>query len=197
MSAGVQPLGCERQAKAWTPTTGRAIATNSSSPTPDTCHLTPEHSRPALLEVPVSVGFNWSHFRRAQWIRELAAHRLVRPLRVVGILDRLNLIRQIKFSPEKANATRMQQLVDAYVRNSAPCVVMLLHSSSLLPGCSPYVPDQQRLDRLYQDLERTFEHCLCRHGMQSATLTGFAERPADLPPAQCSNDVSSTARISQ
>jgi len=147
--------------------------------------------------VPVSVGFNWPHFRRAQWIRELAAHRLVRPLRVVGILDRLNVIRQIKFSPEKANATRMRQLVDAYVRNSAPCMVMLLHSSSLMPGYSPYVPDQQRLERLYQDLERTFEHCLCRHGMQSATLTGFAERPADLPPAQCSNDVSSMARISQ
>jgi len=135
-----------------------------------------------LLEAPVSVGFSRADFTRAHRMREFAKKRVFRPFRLAGILDRLNLAHRIKFNPEQADARRMNQLVDAYLANGAPCMVMMLHSSSLVPGCSPYVADQSRLDRLYRDLEATFEHCLSRRHMKSETLSGFAEPYLDATP---------------
>ena len=128
-----------------------------------------------LLEVPVSVGYNRRSFDLVHAIRERCRHPLIRPWRVIGILDRLGIIRQIKFSPEQADASRMNRLVDMYLQREVPCMVMMLHSSSLMPGYSPYVPDQERLERLYADLQTTFEYCFARHGMQSDTLTGLAQ----------------------
>jgi hypothetical protein len=127
-----------------------------------------------LLEVPVSVGYSRGDFQRAHRWRELAASRPLRSLRLVGVLDRLDLVRRIKFSPEQADASRMNRLIEAFAGHQAPCVVMLLHSSSLAPGYSPYVRDERQLERLYVNLRATFEYAR-RRGLTSDTLSGFAE----------------------
>jgi hypothetical protein len=127
------------------------------------------------LEVPVSVGYSRPGFRRAQRIRRFAERPALRRFHLVGALDRLNLVRRIKFSPEQADAARLRQLVDAYTVNRAPCVVMMLHSSSLVTGCSPYARDERKLEDLYHALTATFEYCVRRRGMGTATLTGFAQ----------------------
>ena len=56
----------------------------------------------------------------------------------------------------------------------APAMVMLLHSSSLVPGGSPYVGNEARLERLHDDLAETWQYCLSARGMTAETLTGFA-----------------------
>jgi hypothetical protein len=133
-----------------------------------------EHPGGSVLEVPISVGFSRPGFRRAQRIRRWAEAPVLRHLRLVGILDRLNLVRRIKLSPEQADAKRMRQLVDAYLAEGARSVVMMLHSASLVPGCSPYVAGAPALERLYDDLIATWEHCLSARGMTAPTLTEFA-----------------------
>ena len=62
-----------------------------------------------LLEVPVTVGYNRMNFRRADTIRRLAARTPFRQLRCVGILDRLGVVRRIKFSPEQADVAQMKR----------------------------------------------------------------------------------------
>jgi len=136
--------------------------------------LTVEDPAGTVLEVPVSVGFSRQGFRRAQRIRQWAERPALRPLRLTGILDRLNLVRRIKLSPEQADANRMRQLVDACLAEGARSVVMMLHSASLVPGCSPYVADAAGLERLYDDLIATWQHSLSSRGMTSRTLTEFA-----------------------
>jgi len=133
-----------------------------------------EDAAGTMLEVPVSVGFSRPGFRRAQRIRQWAERPALRPLRLVGILDRLNLVRRIKLSPEQADGFRMRQLVDAYLAEGARSVVMMLHSASLVPGCSPYVADAPGLERLYDDLIATWQYCLSSLGMTARTLTEFA-----------------------
>lgn len=134
-----------------------------------------------LLEVPVSVGFNRPDFERAQAIRDFAMRPWLRRMRSVGILDRLGIVRRIKFSPEQADARAMTQLVDAYLAQQAPVMVMLFHSTSLTPGNSPYVSDAGRLEQFYADLAEVFEVCLHRRGMTPATLSGFAAQYTSLP----------------
>ena len=127
-----------------------------------------------LLEIPVSVGFNWRNCDAAHRTREFLRLRIPRSLHPVGIVDRLNLLRQITFSPEKAGGARMKQLAGVCVAIGAPCMVMILHSSSLAAGYSPYVADERQCEALYDNLAMTFEHCMQRLGMESRTLTAFA-----------------------
>jgi len=127
-----------------------------------------------LLEVPVTVGYNRASFSRAHAIRSLAMTAPLRKLRAVGILDRLGLVRRIKLSPEQADSHSITTLIDACLKRQSECLVLMFHSSSLMPGFSPYVPDAPALDRFYERLERCFEYCLGKHAMSALTLTDFS-----------------------
>jgi len=128
-----------------------------------------------LLEVPVGVGYNRVNFRRADAIRHLAGRWPLRQLRCVGVLDRLGIIRRIKFSPEQADAAQLKRFVDMGVSQGAPCLVLMFHSSSLVPGHSPYVPDERSLEQFYQRLLDVFEYCVDCLQCPSSTLSGFAK----------------------
>lgn len=133
-----------------------------------------------ILEIPVAVGFNRTDFKLAHfWQKKLSKSKLQK-IRVVGILDRLNLLRRIKFSPEQSNFSRMKQLVEKYLDLRIPFLTMMFHSSSLVPGNSPYVKTENDLERFFQTLEKTFDYCLNRKGMKTTTLTAAAEFSKDL-----------------
>ncbi|NOX54891.1 MAG: hypothetical protein GXP27_10730 [Planctomycetes bacterium] len=93
----------------------------------------------------------------------------------MGLLDRLGIARRIKFSPEQATARQMMRLADLYLRQKVPCLVLMFHSSSLVPGQSPYVPDTRALEGFYRRLERVFEHCLVTRGCRNAILSELAD----------------------
>jgi len=92
----------------------------------------------------------------------------------VGLLDRLGVARRVKLSPEQAGAVAMRQLIDAFLKHAAPCVVLMFHSSSLVPGLSPYVRDANGLERFFEALENVFEHACRTRRLLPNTLTGFA-----------------------
>ena len=136
-------------------------------------NLCQPHESGSLLEVPVSVGFNRHDFTWAQSIRQAAMHPWIRCFHGVGIMDRLGIVRKIKFSPEQSDAQRMKQLVDAYLAQRVPAIVMMFHSSSLVPGYSPYVQDPRDLEQFHRDMQSVLEHCLKVAGTVSSTLTAF------------------------
>lgn len=134
------------------------------------------HSAGFLLEVPFSVGVSWLNFDRARRVQALRTWAPLRSIYPGRILSRLGIAWRIYFTPESVtHAVWMRRLVNLYRTQGSPCMVMGLHSSSLLAGYSPYVPNAKRLERLYQNLSDTFEYCLGRRGMVSRTLTEFAQ----------------------
>lgn len=132
------------------------------------------HRQGCLLEVPVCVGFNRRNFAAAWRLRRAAMRTPWRQLRAVGVVDRLGLAKRIKLSPEQASAGEMIQLVEAALAQGVPALVMLLHSSSLVPGYSPYVADARRLEEFLADLDQTLAHCVVRRGLTPATLSELA-----------------------
>jgi hypothetical protein len=143
-----------------------------------------------LLEVPVSVGFNCRSFRAAR-SAQAAIRRsgLLRRVRVEGILDRLGALQQIKLSPEQSSAARMNRLVDRLLEQGSPAVVMMFHSSSLLPGESPYVRTEKDLSAFLGRIEATCANCLERQEMVGATLSEFsAEWETESRPAACAKE---------
>jgi hypothetical protein len=55
-----------------------------------------------------------------------------------------------------------------------PYLMLMFHSSELMPGGSPYYPDAASVERLYALLADLFS-ALSREGVAGATVTGFAD----------------------
>ena len=53
---------------------------------------------------------------------------------------------------------------------------MMFHSSSLLPGASPYVPDEERLERLIDDLRDVLDYWVRRQKGGFGTLTEMSNQ---------------------
>ncbi len=133
-----------------------------------------------VLEVPVTVGYSRRNFASAHSMRLRASRHPWRRLRAVGLLDRTGLSRRIKLSPEQATANSLERLVDVLLARKAKSLVLMFHSSSLLAGGSPYVPDDAALQRFYSRLEKFFQLCRSKWRFESATLS---EIVAPLSPA--------------
>lgn len=134
----------------------------------------PSKEKTALLEVPVTFGFNRSNFALSKLAYDFSGHRLVRPFRLRGILDRLSVLKKLKLSPEKHNSSDLCRLVEMNIKNGNPASVMMFHSSSLLPGNTPYVKSKTDLDNFFKTLDETFDYCLKQLNMRSLSLTEFA-----------------------
>ncbi len=135
--------------------------------------LRPDPQGP-LLELPVGVGFLSGDFVAASRWR----CRLSQPpwswLRLVGILDRIGLLRRVKLSPEQSDAPTMCKLMDASVSQGNECLMLMFHSSSLVPGNTPYVRDERGLVEFYDRLRAVFSHC-AKLKLHAPTVTGYAE----------------------
>lgn len=127
-----------------------------------------------ILEVPVTVGFNRRNFERAHTCQQsIRNNTFLRKCRMEGLLDRSGLIRRIKLSPEQADASRMQALIHQCLSRRLPSLVLMFHSSSLVPGNTPYVRSAEELDEFFRRLRLTFEYCRSI-GVKFGSLTEFA-----------------------
>lgn len=115
-----------------------------------------------LLEVPVSVGYTRAPFGWRHRLRQRLEKSWLRNFKAVGFVDRIGLARRVKFSPEQANAACMCAFVDAADAQGSHCLVMMFHSSSLVPGFSPYVRDRAALDEFLRRIELTLNYCYQR-----------------------------------
>ncbi|MCA9138942.1 MAG: polysaccharide deacetylase family protein [Planctomycetales bacterium] len=133
-------------------------------------NLIEPHDSGDLYEVPVTVGYTHRYYGLASRMRSIAHRSPLRQMRMVGILDRLGLASRIKLSPEQADARRMMQLAQSWLQRHHPILVLMFHSSSLVPGFSPYVRDDHDLNNFLGRLETVFEFCLDTLGAKNCTL---------------------------
>ena len=124
----------------------------------------------SLLEIPVTAGFTHRHFELADRLRQVATQTPWRQMRAVGILDRTGIATRVKLSPEQATLARMKQLATAVVNRNVQVLVLMFHSSSLLPGCSPYVKTEQDLDRFLERLSSFFVFAQEKLSLSAITL---------------------------
>ena len=123
-----------------------------------------------LLEVPVTAGFTHRYFKVAGHLRRQAMLTPLRQLRVVGMLDRTGIATKVKLSPEQASLSQMKRLAKAVINRGVPVLVLMFHSSSLLPGCSPYVKTEQDLVRFLERLAAFFVFVRDELSLESISL---------------------------
>jgi len=132
-----------------------------------------------LLEIPPTMGFFQRDFDRcAKWRKQILRSQLSR-YHLLGIFDRLRILNFRKLSPEGSSGSDMIRLAKTFIKNGCCHLNMSFHSSSLLPGKSPYVRNELDLQKFLSNIE-AFLKFVKDSGMAFAPLSAVLN---DLPPS--------------
>jgi hypothetical protein len=104
-------------------------------------------------------------------------HALWRAPRLRGVLARLGLLERVPLTPEGVGLRAALRAIDAALADRLPVLVFSFHSPSLLPGHTPYVRDEEALDRLYDWWRAVFAH-LRKRGVAPASLADITAAAA-------------------
>ncbi|NML92347.1 polysaccharide deacetylase family protein [Novosphingobium olei] len=107
-----------------------------------------------LMELPLTTVF-WGPLRgQGHWLYPA----LWRVPRLRGLLARTGLLERIPLTPEGINADEALRGIDIALDDGLPVLVFSFHSPSLRPGNTPYVRDEDDLDRLYDWWRKVFAY---------------------------------------
>ena len=87
--------------------------------------------------------------------------------RMRGVLSKLGLLERISLTPEGITLDEAKRGIDVAVDLGLPLLVLSFHSPSLSPGHTPYVRNDDDLDRFYDWWRGVFAH-LESHGVKPA-----------------------------
>jgi hypothetical protein len=135
-----------------------------------------------LLEVPATIGFlqrNYELCRRIIGWRGAASR-----LHVRGILERAGLVNLRWLSPELSSEKDMLALARISLQRNCSYLNMTFHSTTLLPGRSPYVRTPTDLERFLGSIEKVLEFAVDA-GLVFSPLSQAADdiRPAAPAPS--------------
>ncbi len=112
-----------------------------------------------LLEAPPTMGFFQRNSRMcAAVLRGISRNGFLRKTRMIGLLDKSRMINLRWLSPETTSVDDMMTLARSRVDCGEDFLNMYFHSTSLLPGASPFVLSSQDLQRFLARIERFVEY---------------------------------------
>lgn len=132
----------------------------------------PVRTEGGLWEVPLSLGFTRGPF--GFWRRALSAAALVPKL--VGALSKFGVAERAWLNFENPLGARTAQLIRALLKRNVPYLCFTLHSSSLLPGGSPYAPTEAAVRALLARLNDALARCAADCALEPATVAEIASR---------------------
>jgi hypothetical protein len=135
--------------------------------------LTPEEGG-AMIEIPTSVGFLWGLHRTSGLVRARLERSSLRHLRITGLLDVLGPLARRWLSPETSDMREMRRLSRALVRSGVRVLDFTFHSSTLLPGATPFVRDESDKRRFLEKINGFMEFC-STEGYGFATVSEVAD----------------------
>jgi peptidoglycan/xylan/chitin deacetylase (PgdA/CDA1 family) len=106
-----------------------------------------------------------------------AVYARLKPIPWRGALRRLG-VRPVWLRPSYSALPDMTAFADRLRARGAPCFNVIFHSSEVLPGGSPYTPDEASVARFLSDLSRLLEHLTGPVGAEGRTCAEFARERA-------------------
>jgi hypothetical protein len=100
-------------------------------------------------------------------------YALLPPIPYRGALKRFGL-RPVWLRPSYTPLPDMKALATRLAAQGVPCFNIPFHSSEVLPGGSPYTPDERSVQRLLDDLKALLEYLVSGLGAVGRTLGEFA-----------------------
>ena len=131
---------------------------------------------PSILEVPATIGFNRWPFTLYHRIHSRLQIKWFRYFRPIGFMHYTGILRKIWLSPEISSAADMIQLSRLMLENGMLFFNMSFHSTTLLPGKTPFVKDARELDHFYGRIEDLLEYLSTVAEVLPLTLSEIRKR---------------------
>jgi hypothetical protein len=129
----------------------------------------------SLVEIPVSVLPTKFPLNKNQAFAEFYFRNVDKSLVLKGLRKLFYKNQPLWFRPFEWMSIRLfEDLLNEAFRIKLPFIVMMFHSSELMPGCSKYRTDKEAIERLYDLLGRFFD-LLHNRKIPSVTLTEAAK----------------------
>ncbi len=135
-----------------------------------------------LLSVPATGAFLGFLASQGRHLQHLVRRPLLRALRAEAILSRLGAYSRVSLSPEGMSAAELRALTNSLLSCGVRAFNLCFHSTSLKPGCTPYVSGEGDLERLLDALRRYFDFFLGDLGGQAMTPLELKRRLEGLAP---------------
>lgn len=129
----------------------------------------------AVWELPLTFGYTRRPFAKWHAVLSAAGTGPWKPLRAVGLMDRLGIVRKAWLNLENPAYPDPAAFVPVVAEEGLPFACFTLHSSSLLPGGSPYCPTQADVDRLLTRTEQCLSAAAAHAGWRPTTVTQTAK----------------------
>jgi hypothetical protein len=130
----------------------------------------------ALWEIPLTLAFTRRPYALWRWWYDLVERTWLRRLRLVGIGERLGIVRKVWLNFESPLGTHMRALLDRLQRIGIQTICFTVHSSSLLAGGNSFTRTEADAEQLFQRLETVFRALRREPAFQPATITEVATR---------------------
>lgn len=132
-----------------------------------------QHVQGAMLEVPATIGLlGWSSSLAEKVWKALRGENMAF-VKGTGILAALGITKKVWLSPEVADGETMIQLIEQLSGQGHTHFNLVLHSSSLKAGLTPFVRTASEEERFYRRLETVFEYVRAK-GIRPVTLSEVA-----------------------
>lgn len=128
-----------------------------------------------LLEIPVSVGFTRRPFAFWGRVHDFSERVRLGGIPLSGALSRAGIVRKVALEPEIDTSRDMVRVALELLRSGVGHLQLLMHSSTLVPGLTPFTRSEADVQRLLRDIA-TFVTELRRHvPVRAATVREFAD----------------------
>lgn len=134
-----------------------------------------KNSHNSILEVPATIGFNRWPFELWQKIYLRLQKVWLRPLRPTEIMHHTRLLRKIWLSPEISSADDMIALSKIMIGNGIQFLNLSFHSTTLLPGRTPFVKNNAELEGFYSRLEKLLDYLKKSTNLNALMLSDVKE----------------------
>jgi hypothetical protein len=125
-------------------------------------------------EIPLTLGFTRRPFRFWQRAYTLVSETWLRKLRLIGMAERVGLVRRVWLNFEQPLGRNMLPFLRKLLRMGLPCLNFTLHSSSLMAGKNGYTPTQDDERRLFAYMDEVLGKLADWPDLQPATVSEAA-----------------------
>lgn len=126
-----------------------------------------------LLELPMTVAEIGTLARFRRIVSPAIRRSMMLRLRAPGVFARLGLLERITLTPEGITLEEMKRLTRSLLAEGGRTFTLSYHSSTLLPGSTPYVSSQTDLDAFIDKIARFLEFFLGELGGSAITPSEF------------------------
>lgn len=130
---------------------------------------------PFLWELPLTLAFTRTNFRAWSARLRVIEHSFLRRFRLIGILGKLGIVKQLWLNFETTPAEEMFALLRVLRPLQLPFVIFTVHSSSLVVGGNPYSASEAKVAQFWSAADRVLGELKTWADFLPATVTEIAQ----------------------